>query len=261
MLDLLYRLCFSCIYLDLPCQLYFSFIYFDLLYRVCFSFIYFDWQCRWCFSYIYLDLLCRLCFSFIYFDLLCRFCFSCIFNSFDCVTRTCILLGCLPFVTGWRRPIGYLKLQVIFRKSATTYRALSRKMTCKDKASYASSPPPIICVMCIYTLRYLTNILLRHGCATLPTKPWFAFYTDGDRELSFGDFQFVWFWIFHRCIDQWQRRQTVYCLAQRWRQRTDERWGAGVETQKNVRGEIGGWGRVPFNEPYAPSLSTIYDGA
>ena len=40
-----------------------------------------------------------------------------------------------------------------------------------------------------------------------------------------------------------------------------ERWGAGVETQKNVRGEIGGWGRVPFNEAYAPSLSTIYDGA
>jgi len=41
----------------------------------------------------------------------------------------------------------------------------------------------------------------------------------------------------------------------------NERWGAGVETQKNARGEIGGWGRVPFNEPYAPSLSTIYDRA
>jgi len=41
----------------------------------------------------------------------------------------------------------------------------------------------------------------------------------------------------------------------------EERWGAGVENQKNVREEIGGWGRVPFNEPYAPSLSTIYDGA
>ena len=40
-----------------------------------------------------------------------------------------------------------------------------------------------------------------------------------------------------------------------------ERWGAGVETQKNVRGEVGGWGRVPFNEPCAPSLSSIYDGA
>ena len=23
-----------------------------------------------------------------------------------------------------------------------------------------------------------------------------------------------------------------------------ERWGAGVETQKNVRGEIGGWGHL-----------------
>ena len=27
-----------------------------------------------------------------------------------------------------------------------------------------------------------------------------------------------------------------------------ERWGAGVETQKYVRGDIGGWGRVPSNE-------------
>ena len=42
---------------------------------------------------------------------------------------------------------------------------------------------------------------------------------------------------------------------------SNERWGAGVETQENVREEIGGWGRVPYNEPYAPLLSTIYDGA
>ena len=42
---------------------------------------------------------------------------------------------------------------------------------------------------------------------------------------------------------------------------TEERWGAGVETQKNLRGVFGGWGRVPFNETYGPSLSTIYDGA
>ena len=40
-----------------------------------------------------------------------------------------------------------------------------------------------------------------------------------------------------------------------------ERWGAGVETQKNVQEDFWGWGRVPFNETYAPSLSTIYDGA
>jgi len=43
--------------------------------------------------------------------------------------------------TGWRRLIGCLKLQVIFRKRATSYRALLLKMTCKDKASYGSSPP------------------------------------------------------------------------------------------------------------------------
>ena len=43
--------------------------------------------------------------------------------------------------TGWRRPIGCLKLQVIFRKRATNYRALSRKMTYKDKASYDSTTP------------------------------------------------------------------------------------------------------------------------
>ena len=44
-------------------------------------------------------------------------------------------------VTGWQRSIGCLKLQVTFRKRATNYRALLRKMTCKDKASYDSTPP------------------------------------------------------------------------------------------------------------------------
>jgi len=37
--------------------------------------------------------------------------------------------------TGWPRLIGCLKLQVIFRKRATKYRALLLKMTYKDKAS------------------------------------------------------------------------------------------------------------------------------
>ena len=41
----------------------------------------------------------------------------------------------------WRRPIGCLKLQVIFRKRAADYRALLRKVTCKDKASFGSLPP------------------------------------------------------------------------------------------------------------------------
>ena len=43
--------------------------------------------------------------------------------------------------TRWRRPIRCLKLQVVLRKRATNYRALLRKMTCKNKASYGSWPP------------------------------------------------------------------------------------------------------------------------
>jgi len=46
--------------------------------------------------------------------------------------------------TGWRRLIGCLKLQVIFRKRATYYRALLRNMTYEDKASYDSTPPCIL---------------------------------------------------------------------------------------------------------------------
>jgi len=43
--------------------------------------------------------------------------------------------------TEWRRCIGWLKLQVSFRKRATHHKALLRKMTHKDKTSYGSSPP------------------------------------------------------------------------------------------------------------------------
>jgi len=46
-----------------------------------------------------------------------------------------------PFDTGWRRLIGCLKLQVIFCKRATNYRALLQKMTYGDKAFNESSPP------------------------------------------------------------------------------------------------------------------------
>jgi len=42
---------------------------------------------------------------------------------------------------GWRRPLGCLKLKVVFRKRATNSRALLRKMTFEDKASYDSTPP------------------------------------------------------------------------------------------------------------------------
>ena len=49
--------------------------------------------------------------------------------------------------TGWRRPIGCLKLQVIFGERATKYRALLRKMIYEDKISYGSTPPCSICAL------------------------------------------------------------------------------------------------------------------
>ena len=54
---------------------------------------------------------------------------------------TCTSICARYFSTWWRSPIGCLKLQVIFRKRATIVRSLWREMTCKDKASYGSSPP------------------------------------------------------------------------------------------------------------------------
>ena len=44
-------------------------------------------------------------------------------------------------VTVWRRLIESPKLQIIFHKRATEYRALLLKLTYKDKGSYESSPP------------------------------------------------------------------------------------------------------------------------
>ena len=56
--------------------------------------------------------------------------------------------------TGRQRPLRCLKLQIIFHKRAINYRALLRKITYKDTASYASSPPyRIICEM-----RRVTNL-------------------------------------------------------------------------------------------------------
>ena len=68
--------------------------------------------------------------------------------------------------TGRRRPIECLQSQVIFRKRATNHRALLRKMTYQDKASYDSTPPCStdschepdqgIHIICVYT--YTTHI-------------------------------------------------------------------------------------------------------
>ena len=58
--------------------------------------------------------------------------------------------------TGWRRLIGSLKLQILFHKRATKYRALLRKLTYKDKGSYESSPP---CMNHMNSMKYLTYTL------------------------------------------------------------------------------------------------------
>jgi len=59
------------------------------------------------------------------------------------------------YQTGQRRPTGCLRhpatLQVIFRKRATNYRTLLRKMTCKDDSSYGSSPScTVVCDVAVY---------------------------------------------------------------------------------------------------------------
>jgi len=54
-------------------------------------------------------------------------------------TRVAVKIGATH--AGWRRPIGCLNVQVIYRKGATDYRVLLRKMTYKEKASYECMPP------------------------------------------------------------------------------------------------------------------------
>ena len=69
--------------------------------------------------------------------------------------RVCIFMSaCACVNTGWWRPIGCLKSQVIYRTRATTYRALLRKMTYKDKACYDSTPLSIYCFVSAGVFNY-----------------------------------------------------------------------------------------------------------
>jgi len=88
---------------------------------------------------------------------------------------------------------------------------------------------------CVCYVRQSTCVRVAHVCMTLASSV---------LNARVDDITYTYRWLeCHAQIHVW------------------ERWGAGVETQKNVRGEIGGRGRVPFHENYALSLSTIYDGA
>ena len=72
----------------------------------------------------------------------CDSCWCCVYSHILSTTYTYTLLIYLD--KEWRRPIGCLKVQVISRKRATNYRALLRKITYGDKASYGSWPPCIL---------------------------------------------------------------------------------------------------------------------
>jgi len=74
--------------------------------------------------------------------------------------------------TAWRRCRGCLKSQVSFRKSATNYRDLFRKMTYKDKASQGSSAPCITSIVVLVVAFVITQLptTLQHTttrCSTL----------------------------------------------------------------------------------------------
>jgi len=62
-------------------------------------------------------------------------------NTQQHTTAHCNTMQNTEIGTGWRRLIGSPKLQIIFHKRATKYRALLREMSYKDKGSYESSPP------------------------------------------------------------------------------------------------------------------------
>ena len=100
-------------------------------------------------------------------------------------------------VTGWRRPIGCLKLQVIFRKRATNYRALLRKMAYKDEASYNSTPPCIISMKkCLFEseiyIRSTIDSELDGTCLYISDHCIWIFHT-----LSFKKKMCVWKWDMH----------------------------------------------------------------
>ena len=120
-----------------------------------------------------------------------------------------------------------------------------------------------------HTHIYTTHLLTRHP---LRSREIIALFTrsaahSADTPSASSPWNKLWVCVcVYVCVREREEgrergRESVCVCVQCSTQRGHERWGAGVETQKNVRGEIGGWGRVPFNEIYAPSLSTIYDGA
>ena len=84
---------------------------------------------------------------------------------------------------GWQRCIGYLKLQVSFRKKATKYRALLRKMASKNKAFYGSLPPCTVRLVSYVwkeTYKYEKRISIERDMSKRAVCAWKETY---DRDL------------------------------------------------------------------------------
>ena len=130
----------------------------------------------------------------------------------------------------WLRLVGSLKSYVSFADYCLFHRALLQKRPTISRSLLIVATPYIH----FYDVCIIGKVSISHICIS---------YRHISDVYIFTELLDPHLWI------------VIYSPQPR-----NERWGAGVETQKKCTG-IGGWGRVPFNEPYAPSLSTIYDGA
>ena len=149
-------------------------------------------------------------------------------HRFCCVYESHLYLVSTTIFTAWRRPIGCL---ISWR-------------------SFPAKQPRIIGLFC-----GKWNRKIRHPIT--PRHP-VSYFLESHRM----SIQIPW----HSTLscfylNSTNRIASIYCVDDSHFYLVSRGGGAGVETQKNIRREIGGWGRVPFNETYAPSLSTIYDGA
>jgi len=84
----------------------------------------------------------------------------------QCVAVCCSVLQCVAVCC---RSIGCQISWITFRKLANNYRALLRKMTCKDKASYESLLPCMYTAYCIWSVIHSFNLNLQSQ------SPWSLF--------------------------------------------------------------------------------------
>ena len=140
-----------------------------------------------------------------------------------CVCVVCVYIVALPSIlhtmtTGWRRPIGSPKLQIIFHKRATKYRSLFRKMTYKDRDPMSLHHP-------VHSWRLIIPIADCFWIDQVKGR-YFDFwgfyekgtYTDGgDRRYNFSNFSPLYSLVTtfeDLCCDFWGfYEKETYCLG------------------------------------------------